>query len=223
MDNKEINNKEDLNNERECKYKIPNWECNIFNEYEKLEPLKKLSIAVEIFRYKWGGYTLKTLFWSLVIIFVFGVLSNIINFTFEVENDKYVIMIKGIFDTFNLLQIWVSFGLGIIAMLFSIISMYLSFYNLELQKDAEKENKLFLNEIKKDIVKEITVEIKSELKDIKDIKHEMLSHFKLLETQNENINKFVINNISENIIKKSDAKSLENNEETEFYGENTNG
>lgn len=155
MTNKEINNKEDLNNESECKYKIPNWECNIFNEYEKLEPFKKLSIAVEIFRYKWGGYTLKTLFWSLVIIFVFGVLSNIINFTFEVEDDKYVIMIKGIFDTFNLLQIWVSFGLGIIAMLFSIISMYLSFYNLELQKNAEDKAQKTFNNLKEDIVNEI--------------------------------------------------------------------
>lgn len=220
MTNKEINNKEDLNNESECKYKIPNWECNIFNEYEKLEPFKKLSIAVEIFRYKWGGYTLKTLFWSLVIIFVFGVLSNIINFTFEVEDDKYVIMIKGIFDTFNLLQIWVSFGLGIIAMLFSIISMYLSFYNLELQKNAEDKAQKTFNNLKEDIVNEIKREVNIELKEIR---KDMLGHFKLLETQNENISKFVINKTGENIIKKSDAKSLENIEETKFYGENING
>lgn len=51
----------------------------------------------------------------------------------------------------------------------------------------------------------------------------MLGHFKLLETQNENISKFVINKTGENIIKKSDAKSLENIEETKFYGENING
>lgn len=56
--------------------------------------------------------------------------------------------------------------------------MYLSFYNLELQKDSEKESREFLKSIKKEIVSEVKIEVSNRL-DI--ISEEMKNRFGSLE------------------------------------------
>ena len=154
---------------RECKFFSKNGieECKIIDSYEKISALKKIQLTVDFFRFKWGKWTIRLAFWGLSIVFI----GAILNF-YLLENSPFSL------EVFGALQIWVSFILGIVATLFSIISMYLSFYNLELQKDSDKENREFLNEIKTQIVSEIQTEVSSKLSIISD---EMKEKFGVLE------------------------------------------
>ncbi|KYM48754.1 hypothetical protein [Fusobacterium necrophorum] len=141
--------------------------CNIIDSYEKISPLKKIQLTVDFFHFKWGSWTIKLVFWGLAIVFI----GAIFNFYFS-EKAPFPL------EVFGALQIWVGFILGIVATLFSIISMYLSFYNLELQKDSEKESREFLKSIKKEIVSEVKIEVSNRL-DI--ISEEMKNRFGSLE------------------------------------------
>ena len=153
--------------ENGCKFK-KSEECSIFDSYNKLSSLKKTELIVEIFRIKWGKITIKILSWGLIIIFVAAIVD------YFLRNRNLPLELK----IFGALQIWVGFALGIVAMLFSIISMYLSFYNLELQKEAESKTKEIFENLKKDIIEEIKEEVSLELKDIR---KDMLEHFGILE------------------------------------------
>lgn len=196
----------------ECNFKKNIDACDIFNEYEKLKPLQKLSIAVEIFKYKWGKYTFIVLFVSLGLIFILGVISNLIDIKIIVnEQNKKLLCIKGFFEMFDLMQLWVSLGLGIVAMIFSIISMFLSFYNLELQKEGEKENKDQLLKLTGNIVENVRGEVKENLKVIKE---EMNGHFQKIESSIMDIRNKVYN--SNKDITGEEPKEAENSELSEF-------
>lgn len=141
-------------NKKECKFFSEEEfrECSVIDSYEKISPLKKIQLTVDFFHFKWGKWTIKLLFWGLFIIFV----GAIFDFYFSKTEPLPL-------EVFGALQIWVGFILAIIATLFSIISMYLSFYNLELQKEAEKESRNFLQGIKDEIVEKVKNEVEKQL------------------------------------------------------------
>ena len=141
-------------NKKECKFFSEEEfkECSILNSYEKISPLKKIELTVDFFHFKWGKWTIKLLLWGLFVIFI----GAILDFYFS-KTEPFPL------EVFGALQIWVGFILAIIATLFSIISMYLSFYNLELQKEAEKESRNFLEGIKDEIVEKVKSEVENQL------------------------------------------------------------
>ena len=141
-------------NKKECKFFSEEEfkECSVIDSYEKISPLKKIQLTVDFFHFKWGKWTIKLLFWGLFIIFV----GAIFDFYFSKTEPLPL-------EVFGALQIWVGFILAIIATLFSVISMYLSFYNLELQKEAEKESRNFLQGIKDEIVEKVKNEVEKQL------------------------------------------------------------
>lgn len=179
---------ETSNKSEKCQHNIKNNECNIFNSYEKLTPIEKLTLSVDVFKYKWGKWTLKTLGWSLLLIFIMSIVATTIDYKVAPENQQQITKIFGVIKIFELLQVWVSFGLGIIAMLFSIISMFLSFYNLEQQKASEEKNFNYLKDLKTNIVNETKEETKKELTKILNF---MENRFKTLEEIAQETNKKV--------------------------------
>jgi multisubunit Na+/H+ antiporter MnhF subunit len=151
--------------EKECDFKdeincshLKNSKCSIFNSYSELPPDKKTEVTIEFFKLKWGKWTVRTVIFGLGIIFLVSIIKVIFNP--NIESEKVAL--------FDALQIWVSFILGIIASLFSIISMYLSFYNLEQQQQAEKRTKDSFDELKEKIINSINEEIKKEIKNVHD-------------------------------------------------------
>lgn len=186
-----------------CKHQNPNNECNIFDSYEKLSPIDKLNLSVDLFKYKWGAWTLKTLGSSLLLIFIMSIIATLINFEFKIENTQNVLRIQGLIKLFEVLQVWVSFGLGIIAMLFSIISMFLSFYNLEQQKASEEKNFEYLKDLKTNIVNETKDETKKELNKILDY---MKERFEILQNIAEETKENVQNSTVTEVKKLSDSE-----------------
>lgn len=176
--------------QEKCKFKTDE-KCEIFNSYENLSTLKKTELIIDIFKIKWGRWTIKIISWGLIIIFV----TAIVEYFFSNRNLPFELKI------FGALQIWVGFALGIIAMLFSIISMYLSFYNLELQKDAENKNMEILNSLKDNIVTEIRTDVITELTNIK---KDMLEHFGNLEKMTEETKNKVSESVKNKVKKEND-------------------
>lgn len=158
--------------EEDCKFNNSDGKCNIFDSYERISLLKKTELVIELFRIRWGKWTVRIINWGLVVIFIVAIVD------YFMSNKSLPIELK----IFGALQIWVSFALGIVAMLFSIISMYLSFYNLELQKEAEKKSISTFDSLKDEIVDKIKDEVKKELEEIN---NNMMEHFNILEKQNE--------------------------------------
>lgn len=151
-------NKECIHKEDEiCKYKKEE-KCTIFNSYSELSPDKKTEVTIEFFKLKWGKWTIRTVIFGLGVIFIVSIVKAIFDPEISTEELKL----------FNALQIWVSFILGIIASLFSIISMYLSFYNLEQQQQSEKRTADSFNDLKEKIVSSINEEMKKEIKNVHD-------------------------------------------------------
>ncbi|MFR4904321.1 MAG: hypothetical protein ACLUBL_08240 [Fusobacterium sp.] len=151
--------------EKECDFKdglscshLKNNKCNIFNSYSELPPDKKTEVTIEFFKIKWGKWTIRTVIFGLGIIFIVSIVKAIFNP--DIDSEKMVL--------FDALQIWVSFILGIIASLFSIISMYLSFYNLEQQQQAEKRTTDSFDNLKEKIVSSINEEMKKEIRNVHD-------------------------------------------------------
>lgn len=156
---------------------------------ETLSMYETLGKYINHFKEKWYKWTRNILIGGLTIVFLGGILN------FYYENKFLEEQLK----IFGALQIWVGFALGIIATIFSIISMFLSFYNLELQKESEKENKEFLREIKEQIVNDIKNEVSIRLELIV---QEMKEHFGILEeivkdTQQE-VQEFKAKNVKQN-------------------------
>lgn len=189
-------------NEEKCKFK-KNETCEIFNSYENLSTLKKTELIIDVFKIKWGKWTIKIISWGLIIIFVAAIGD------YFLRNRDLSIELK----IFGALQIWVGFALGIIAMLFSIISMYLSFYNLELQKDAEKNNLETFNSLKNNIVTEIRNDVITELEIIN---KNMLKHFGILEKITEETRNKVDESVKNKITKEDNPiikKLFQNNKD----------
>ncbi|WP_300345169.1 hypothetical protein [Fusobacterium sp.] len=189
------------NREEKCKFK-KNETCEIFNSYESLSTLKKTELIIDVFKIKWGKWTIKIISWGLIIIFITAIMD------YFLKNRDLSIELK----IFGALQIWVGFALGIIAMLFSIISMYLSFYNLELQKDTEKNNLETFNSLKNNIVNEIRKDVITELKAIN---KDMLNHFGNLEKITEETRNKVDESVKNKITKEENPriKKLYNKDE----------
>lgn len=165
-----------------CNYKRGE-KCHIFNSYSELAPDKKTELTIEFFKLKWGKWTIRIAASGLAIIFVVSVIKSIFDPDIKTEELKL----------FNALQIWVSFILGIIASLFSIISMYLSFYNLEQQQQAEKRTADSFNELKEKIVSSINEELKKEIKNVHDSLEAHLTKIEKQVGQNYSANKVSLN------------------------------
>lgn len=142
-----------------CPFKKENCSFNFYDSFEELPPSKKTELLIKVFQKKWV-IPLYASSLGLAIIFIIAVYYA---FFGNIENQSTFEKI------FSALQIWVGFLLGIIATIFSVISMYLSFYNLEQQNDAEKRvikinndlittlkttlNDIILTELRKDLTK----------------------------------------------------------------------
>ena len=158
------------NNQSEKKYE--KGKCELLNCYEDLSHLKRNELLIDLFKFKWSQLTFNIMFGSLGIIFFVNILAiffpnlgepktNSVEATGGIDS-SFIIKI------FEALQIWVGFSLGLIATIFSIISMWLSFYNLEQQKESEKNVRDLNEELNDNIIKEIKIHlesIKGELKD----------------------------------------------------------
>lgn len=111
-----------------CPFLGEQCKFNFHDTFLSLPPSKKTELLIELFKNKWtvpiygAGFGLGLIFIMAIFYAFFGK-----------ENDPSVSE-----KIFTSLQIWVGFLLGIIATIFSIISMYLSFYNLEQQYQVEK-------------------------------------------------------------------------------------
>lgn len=117
--------------------KLETQKCPIDKTFSELKPLEKFELFVEWIKHQWLTYTIGLIFVSLIALFGIGV---------------YVDITKNIeFDIFKNLNTWVGFILGLIATIFSIISMFLSFYNIEKAKESEDKQKEISDKILKDI------------------------------------------------------------------------
>lgn len=96
--------------------------------------LNKLDSAIEIFKKYWliivTGLVIITLAAMFIISFIYS-------------EDKEI--------TLNLINSWVSLILGIVATLLSIISMFLSFYNLERANEMNENSLESMKELQKNV------------------------------------------------------------------------
>lgn len=173
-----------------------NFNCEYIKEKEKqncpvklkeilsnMNSLEKTKMYVEIFHLKWGKMTLHTIVWSLLIIFT----ATIVDIFFGTGiNDKYNLKI------FSSLQVWVGLILGIIATLFSIISMFLSFYNLQQQQESEK----IVRELNEKLLEQLSREMKKTLEnELAEIKKQLIDQKNRLG----NIEKNTLNKRNDNV------------------------
>lgn len=125
---------------------------DIKESYETLSPSQKNELLIYLFKHKWWNISVLIVSLGIALIFLGAILSIFIDPS--LKNDLKI---------FESIQAWVGVVLGIIATLFSIISMYLSFYNLEQQKESEKNVINLNNNLQKNIVKEVNELLKIEL------------------------------------------------------------
>lgn len=157
-------------------------ECELINCYENLSHLKRTELLIELFKYKWSIWTIKTIIFGLIVIFIFAVLS--IFFKDKVSSEG---ILSNSMKIFSALQVWAGFALGIIATLFSIISMYLSFYNLEQQRESEKNVQNLNEDLKTKIVNEIKRDLELIGKDLKEELHKTNDLVKEMSNTNKTI------------------------------------
>lgn len=147
--------------------RINDKKCLVEKKYSELSAFEKTELCIEVFKTKWGKWTLRITSWSIAIVFVLGTYAEV--------------TAVGKFDIFKILSNWVGFVLGIIATLFSIISMFLSFYNLEKEREAKKENEQLL--------KEVTDKIRESLINVNELlirnQDQLLTNIKILEKKTE--------------------------------------
>lgn len=123
-------------------------EFDFKDKFEELPSSKKTELLIFIFKTLWFKITVYTCFGGIALIFLGAIISFWLDK--DVSNDIKI---------FESLQSWVGVILGIIATLFSIISMFLSFYNLEQQKDSEKQVIELNNNLQNNIIKNVSFEI----------------------------------------------------------------
>lgn len=151
-----------MNNKQE------NTENRLLSSSKISSPSKKTEMVINFFKENWKFWTLISVFLGLAIIFILAIVSSI----WQIECLSIPFTEKTIdLKIFDALQKWVGFSLGIIATLFSIISMYLSFYNLEQQMYSESKVRELNEEMKKtittEIIREMRVILPKELEEIK--------------------------------------------------------
>lgn len=114
--------------------RLSRQQCPIDKKFSDLNSLEKCELLVEWVNQNWMKHTILIIGKTLIGVFFIGIISE----TF----------FKGKFDMLSNLNTWVGFILGLVATIFSVISMFLSFYNLEKAKESEEEIKKTLIEIK---------------------------------------------------------------------------
>ena len=144
--------------------------CPIDKKFSELKTLEKYELFIEWIKGNWLKQTSFILGISLFSLFCIGLYS---------EN------IGSKFDILKNLNTWVGFILGIIATLFSIISMFLSFYSLEKSKESEDAMKETLISIKETMAKTETILLR-EFEEIKNNNKEILSKVDKPENYNNN-------------------------------------
>lgn len=159
-----------MSKEEKCNLLNDNGECKLLFTYDNLNQNTKLKIIIELFKKTWIRLTAIIMFVGLSLIFIGSIINIFIQDTTLSENQIVNSINLKIFDA---LQVWVSFGLGVTATLFSIISMYLSFYNLSQQQESEKETIKSNQDLKEDIVKEIKI-------NLKELRKEMLEELNII-------------------------------------------
>lgn len=113
----------------------------IFRSVKVSEEKSQLGDIVEKFRRLWGGFVLYVVATSIIGLFLGSIF-------FE--------KVIGL----NEINSWVSVILGLIALVISVISLFLSFYNVDQSNAIQKETIEIMNAVKNDI--------KNELNDVRD-------------------------------------------------------
>jgi len=122
-----------------------------------LNTLDKVELAIVLFNRTWIKWTTIIVFGCLFLIFLIALIRAFFNPPLD----------NPLLATFDALQIWSSFGLGTVAMIFSIFSMVLSFYNLEKQIEESEKSERRLERMKSDIVRELKHEVQVELESLR--------------------------------------------------------
>lgn len=123
-----------------CIYeKLNNEQCPINKKVSELKPLEKCELLVEWIQRNWMKQTILVIKNTLIIMFMIGIIAE----TFFGKT----------FNILSNLNTWVGFILGLVATIFSIISMFLSFYNLEKAKESEDTIKKTLKTIEDSVAK----------------------------------------------------------------------
>lgn len=133
--------------------------CPIDKKFSELKVLEKYELFTEWIRQRWLNWIFYIVTSSFILLFIIGIYA---------EN------IGSKFDILKNLNTWVGFILGGIATIFSIISMFLSFYSLEKSKESEDSTKETLIEIK-DTVYKLESILKTEFETLKNKNQEILS------------------------------------------------
>lgn len=182
--------------EKKCfSQKVNSNNCIMEKSYSEFSALEKTEMFIELFKSKWATWTIGICGWSILFIFGAGIIAELTK--------------SGDFDIFRELSSWVGFILGIVATLFSIISMFLSFYNLEKEREAKEENEKIMNEMTKNINR--SLEKVNEI--LKENQKELLDKIVILEKKadqaynNNNNNEFIKKS---NVVYKNDNINMMN-------------
>lgn len=122
------------------------------------EPKSTIKSTVEFFRNFWGKFVVYVLATSIIGLFLGSI---------------YYKQIVGL-DEINS---WVSIVLGLVALVIGIISLFLSFYNLDQAIEAQRESTQIMEKVKEDIqanIARLTDEMQEEFKDL----HKEVSDYK---------------------------------------------
>lgn len=144
-----LGNKCPLFTEKNCTF-------NFKDKYDELPSSKKTELLIFLLKSLWFHLTMAIFGVGVSLIFLGAIISFWID---PLASDNLKI--------FESLQSWVGVGLGIIATVFSIISMFLSFYNLEQQKESEKNVIELNNNLQNNIVKEVTKSLVVEIEKVR--------------------------------------------------------
>lgn len=96
-------------------------------------PLKKVEKTILFFKKYWAKW----------IFFLIG-LSITLLFSFSLIFDKDIQL--------QIINNWIGIILGLVATIASIISLFLSFYNLEQERDEARENRQLMNDLKNTLI-----------------------------------------------------------------------
>lgn len=117
---------------------IIGWLLSVFTPYLRTESLqKKLKDESKFQQIKNALHTIKSYWYIPIYAIILISITGLFIASFVLEKNIEV-------QTMNN---WVSMILGIVATMLSIISLYLSFYNLEKEHELNKENTQILNNL----------------------------------------------------------------------------
>ena len=139
------------NNEKiKCLYQKQKCNFDFTDNFNELPHSEKTKVLLALFENEWIK-PLKIALVGLSIIFLGAIIS--------IYKPEIIFL-----NIFGALQVWVSFILGIVATLFSVISMYLSFYNLEQQKEVENKTRILTEDLNNKLINTVTEVLSSQLK-----------------------------------------------------------